>query len=618
MRSQGTSSAWIRNPLLVSGAVLMVGLLVTGFEARSTWKDARAADRRRFEAACESMWELLESQIEMHQHALERFQDFTENKWPVGVGEWNNFVHTVHPVFNYAGLAEIRFVALSSSLWRRLINCSIHPAIKGRGNQNLSMPAEVDSPAPPEVFLWQSRRWMIPNRNLSMPAEVDSPASRELFLWQSRRWLIPNRCQSVDADPVLQLVMSRAMVAGLARVTPPRAIGVDWTGKVVYGFTFAIPAYAGKLSDLPSDRYHHYDVNKETETNFRRCETALGFTLGSISVDRILANTFGTGPQEICMELLDVDRNGVKRPLLEFPPAWAATWGAGPDGLTWEPTFRSESMHPHYTGKLLARFHSTPLFDQRSTARRAWLVLWMGSGLSLAMSTVLWVQMRGRERATRLASALDESRQLLGRASELQTRISRDLHDGTVQSLFAIEMGLSRAARRLGETEEARMISDAIREMDAMIGDLRGFLTELDPEISPTQPAVSALSVLADRLRKATSREVVLEAEEGADAGLGQVAVVNLLQAAREGTSNALRHGGAMRVRLRLTRESGRRVRLSIEDDGKGFVVTEGALRVGGGLTNLRQRAESLGGRLLVESRPGGPTEVHFEISIHG
>jgi signal transduction histidine kinase len=111
---------------------------------------------------------------------------------------------------------------------------------------------------------------------------------------------------------------------------------------------------------------------------------------------------------------------------------------------------------------------------------------------------------------------------------------------------------------------------------------------------------------------------VVLEAEEGVDVGLGQVAVVNLLQAAREGTSNALRHGGAMRVRLRLTRESGRRVRLSIEDDGKGFVVTEEALRVGGGLTNLRQRAESLGGRLLVESRPGGPTEVHFEISPRG
>jgi signal transduction histidine kinase len=590
MRSHGTSSAWIRNPLLVSGAVLVVGLLVTGFEARTTWKDGRAADQRRFEAGCVSMWELLEAQIEMHQHALERFQDFTECQRPVGVGEWNNFVHTVYPDVNYAGLAEIRFVALSSSLWRRLIKCSIHPVIKERGYQNFSM-----------------------------PAEVDSPASREVFLWQSRRWMLPNRCQSVDADPVLQLVMSRAMVAGLARVTPPRAIGVDRTGKVVSGFTFAIPAYS-KMSDLPSDRYYHYgdhSVPSRAEAYLRRCEMVLGFTLGSVSVDRIMANTFGTGPQEICMELLDVDRNGVKRPLLEFPPAWAATWGAGPDGLTWEPTFRSESMHPHYTGKLLARFHSTPLFDQRSTASRAWIVLWMGSGLSLAMSTVLWVQMRGRERATRLASALDESRQLLGRASELQSRISRDLHDGTVQSLFAIEMGLSRAARRLGGTEEARMISDAIREMDAMIGDLRGFLTELDPEISPTQPAVSALSVLADRLRKATSREVVLEAEEGADAGLGQVAVVNLLQAAREGTSNALRHGGAVQVRLRLTRESGRRVRLSIRDDGKGFVVTEEALRSGGGLTNLRQRAEKLGGRLLVESRPGGPTEIHFEISTH-
>ena len=266
-----------RDPGCVSGFVVLVGWLVAHFEARWTGKEARVAERRRFEAGCVSMWELLESQIEMHQHALERFQDFTENKWPVGVGEWNNFVHTVYPEINCAGLAEIRFVALSSSLWRRLIKSATHPGIREKGYQNFSM-----------------------------PAEVDSPASREVFLWQSRRWMIPNRCQSVDADPVLQLVMSRAMLAGLARVTPPRAIGVDWTGKVVYGFTFAIPAYAGKLSDLPSDRYYYYGVDKEVETNSRRCETALGFTLGSISVDRILANTFGTGPQEIRMELIAV------------------------------------------------------------------------------------------------------------------------------------------------------------------------------------------------------------------------------------------------------------------------------------------------------------------------
>jgi len=98
---------------------------------------------------------------------------------------------------------------------------------------------------------------------------------------------------------------------------------------------------------------------------------------------------------------------------------------------------------------------------------------------------------------------------------------------------------------------------------------------------------------------------------------LGQVAVVNLLQAAREGTSNALRHGGATRVLWRLTR-SGDRVRLSILDDGKGFVVTEEALRKGGGLTNLSQRAESLGGGVRVESQSGGTTDVHFEISIQG
>jgi signal transduction histidine kinase len=248
----------------------------------------------------------------------------------------------------------------------------------------------------------------------------------------------------------------------------------------------------------------------------------------------------------------------------------------------------------------------------QSTARRADTVLGLGTCLSVVVAAALWIQLRERRRVLALAVSLEESRQLLSRASEIQARISRDLHDGTVQSLFAIELGLGRVARRLEGSREAQMIQDVLHEMDAMIKDLRGFLVELDPEISPSQLASTALTILADRLRKATGREVEFTFQPGSDSGLNQEKVVHLIQTAREGASNAIRHGGATRIHIRLTRDE-QFIRLLVTDNGAGFRVGEDAFRVGGGLTNMRLRAEKMSGSVRIESRTGGPTHLYFE-----
>jgi signal transduction histidine kinase len=101
-----------------------------------------------------------------------------------------------------------------------------------------------------------------------------------------------------------------------------------------------------------------------------------------------------------------------------------------------------------------------------------------------------------------------------------------------------------------------------------------------------------------------------LELDEHADACLEVRA--NVLGIVSEAISNAVRHGDAQSIRVRLA--NGRGLQLSIADDGTGFDPrreADGVSDRGGfGLVGMRERAERLGGSLLVQSRPGGGTEV--------
>lgn len=115
----------------------------------------------------------------------------------------------------------------------------------------------------------------------------------------------------------------------------------------------------------------------------------------------------------------------------------------------------------------------------------------------------------------------------------------------------------------------------------------------------------------------ASATELVFTVAPEFAAQLPPAVVLDLLQALREGVSNALRHGRAQRVEISL-RGNGHRVRLEVRDDGGGFDPATLPPNGGHGLGNLRHRAEANGGRLQVTAQPGGPTVVAFEVWHHG
>jgi two-component system NarL family sensor kinase len=117
-----------------------------------------------------------------------------------------------------------------------------------------------------------------------------------------------------------------------------------------------------------------------------------------------------------------------------------------------------------------------------------------------------------------------------------------------------------------------------------------------------------------------TSIHADLELEEGTDCFLDPVRVSSILYIAREAMSNVIRHAGASQVMIHLIRIEEKLV-LTIRDNGRGFNLAatdaeNSSPAEGQGLRNMGERAQLLGGRLLVMSSPGNGTEVYVEVRV--
>ena len=203
-------------------------------------------------------------------------------------------------------------------------------------------------------------------------------------------------------------------------------------------------------------------------------------------------------------------------------------------------------------------------------------------------------QIAGYQR-TVIRTAVDDER----------NRIARELHDGLAQDLAYISMQSQRLAERdpVG-TALAGAADQAMARSRGAIAEL----TATDDSLS------SAVAHLARTLTDRVGVRLELELDE---ADVTPKVRADLLGIVSEAISNAVRHGGASSVKIRLDARHG--LRLSIADDGSGFDpdrVGNGRPGAGGfGLISMRDRSEQLGGSLLVRSRAGGGTKVEVALS---
>ena len=193
---------------------------------------------------------------------------------------------------------------------------------------------------------------------------------------------------------------------------------------------------------------------------------------------------------------------------------------------------------------------------------------------------------------------------------EDRERIGRELHDGAIQELFAVGMGLQGMAIMTADPALRGRLETTVGQVDEVIRDLRNYIFGLRPGLVADRHLSRALQDLAEQLERQHGVACAVDVDEAVAARLaGQAA--DIVQVAREALSNVGRHAGAATCRLSLRGEPGFAA-LEVEDDGRGFRPGEGA--GGWGLRNLEERAATLGGSLDIASAPGEGTTVRVRI----
>ena len=227
---------------------------------------------------------------------------------------------------------------------------------------------------------------------------------------------------------------------------------------------------------------------------------------------------------------------------------------------------------------------------------------------------------RRRLRLEALEARVDLAEQeTLRRVAEERLRIAREVHDIVGHGLATITLRAG-VADRVAERDpdEVRAALRAIRqvsreslaELSALLGVLRA---EGEAERTPA-PDLGALPRLVEGLREA-GMDVELEADANGGPPVPEVVAAAGYRIVQEALTNVARHAGPhAHAHVKLSRRGGV-VEVEVRDDGRGAPV---ALRPGGGLTGMRERAAALGGRFDAGGAPGGGFRVWASLPAAG
>jgi signal transduction histidine kinase len=221
-----------------------------------------------------------------------------------------------------------------------------------------------------------------------------------------------------------------------------------------------------------------------------------------------------------------------------------------------------------------------------------------------------------RDTSARIAAAAERERELTERRARVVDeaearlrRIERDLHDGAQVRLAALAMTLGEIKENLEQAVDAEqtiaLASAAHRGAKEALAELRDLARGIHPAVLDRGLA-DALSVLAEA--SAVPAELTVTIKTRPSLAIEAIAYF----CAAELLANVTKHSGASRAAISVSGEDGRLV-MKVSDDGSGRAM----VKPGGGLAGLRDRVQTVDGRLTVDSPAGGPTIVTVELPVH-
>lgn len=200
---------------------------------------------------------------------------------------------------------------------------------------------------------------------------------------------------------------------------------------------------------------------------------------------------------------------------------------------------------------------------------------------------------------------------------EERERIGMDLHDGIIQSIYAVGLILEyiRILVKDDPQQAEERLEQAIDGLNVTIGDLRSYILDLQPSRIQIDDFNRSLERLVREFKRNTLLDVELMTEPQALMQLNLQVGTELFHITQEALANIAKHADASRVWLSLRQIEGD-ILLQVIDNGKGFDTENEPAVLGHGLSNMVERARKVGGQLSIVSDPGDGTTITVHLPI--
>ena len=193
---------------------------------------------------------------------------------------------------------------------------------------------------------------------------------------------------------------------------------------------------------------------------------------------------------------------------------------------------------------------------------------------------------------------------IVAAADQARRRIERDLHDGAQQRLVSLALKL-RAAQAAVPPELGGHLDEAVAEAAGALAELTEIARGIHPAVLAERGLAPALKTLARR------SPIPVDLQVRAGERLPEPVEVSAYYVVAEALTNAAKHSGASAVSVEVE-VAGEVLRVAVRDDGAGGAD----LARGTGLAGLKDRVDALGGRILLDSRPGAGTSLQAEFPL--
>jgi signal transduction histidine kinase len=190
---------------------------------------------------------------------------------------------------------------------------------------------------------------------------------------------------------------------------------------------------------------------------------------------------------------------------------------------------------------------------------------------------------------------------------EDRDRIGRDLHDLVIQRLFAVGLNLENVLQQDQEPESRRRVAQAVDDIDTTIKDIRRTIFALSDTHSADDVRGDILAI-AQRATSTLGFKPTVRTEGSLDSDLTATVRAHLLAVLGEALTNVAKHAQAtlVTVMVRVSDD----VTLIVTDNGVGMDKPDRS----SGIRNMRERAQALGGELIVDSSPGEGTTLIWAV----